>query len=388
MIAAGLVALNLFTRSALIVCYVLYLSIYTAGEDFTSFQWDVFLLESGFLAIFLSWHSKVVEFLYRLLLARFMFMGGLVKIASGDPTWANLTALNYHYLTQPLPSPLAYYAYFLPDWFHTFCTASVLIIELTVPFCVFMPRPWRLFAARCFIILQTGIILTGNYNFFNLLTVLLCLFLFDDKAICKLTPRWIDSRIAQHNCRPGRIANGFAVFWACVVILVLATQIWMTQAQSSAAKPLQQLIQMTSTFGLINNYGPFADMTTVRNEVIIEGTLDGEKWREYEFNYKPGKENKGLSWVIPHNPRLDWQLWFVPLGQTLPAWFQKFLYRLLQGSPEVLSLLANNPFSEQLPNAISASLYQYNFVSPKQRAETGRIWSRNLVQVIARIERR
>jgi len=140
------------------------------------------------LAILLTWNSPIILFLYRLLIARFMFMSGVVKIASGDPTWANLTALNYHYLTQPLPTPLAYYAYFLPEWWHKLCVSGVLFIELLVPFFVFMPRPFRLFAGWSFVLLQTSIILTGNYTFFNLLTLLLCLFLFDDRDISRITP--------------------------------------------------------------------------------------------------------------------------------------------------------------------------------------------------------
>jgi lipase maturation factor 1 len=160
-VAACLVTLNIFTRAALIACFALYLSIATAGQDFTAFQWDVFLLESGFLAIFLTGNSRIIVFLYRLLIARFMFMSGVVKIASGDPTWANLTALNYHYLTQPLPSPIGYYAYFLPEWWHKLYVSGVLFIELLVPFFVFMPRPLRLFAAWSFILLQVSIILAA-----------------------------------------------------------------------------------------------------------------------------------------------------------------------------------------------------------------------------------
>ena len=130
--AACLVTFNIFTRAALIACFVCYLSITTAGQDFTSFQWDTFLLKSGILAILLTWNSPIILFLYRLLIARFMFMSGVVKIASGDPTWANLTALNYHYLTQSLPSPLAYYAYFLPEWWYKLCVSGVLRIPVKV----------------------------------------------------------------------------------------------------------------------------------------------------------------------------------------------------------------------------------------------------------------
>lgn len=349
MIATVFVLINCFIRTALTVCYMLYLSIVIAGQDFTSFQWDLFLLESGFLAIFLTWQSNIIIFLYRLLIARFMLMSGVVKIASGDVTWQDLTALTYHYLTQPLPSPLAYYVYFLPEWLHRLCTATILFIELPVPFCVFLPRPWRLFAAWCFILLQTSIILTGNYNFFNLLTLLLCLFLFDDHDLSRLTPSWLLTRISQQAVHvPGRIATTCAKIWGGVVVFILLCHLWLSQTHT-VPQPVYRLIQLSSAFGLINNYGPFAVMTTVRNEVIIEGSSDGINWREYEFKYKPGALAKPLRWIIPHNPRLDWQLWFVPLVPSLPEWFANFLQRLRQGSPEVLALMAANPFPDEPP---------------------------------------
>jgi Protein of unknown function (DUF1222). len=141
------------------------LSIAFAGQDFTAFQWDGLLLEVGFLAIFLTWGSGWIVFLYRFLLARFMFMSGVVKLASGDPNWSGLTALNYYYQTQPLPSSLAWYAYHLPQWFHKLSVLGVFFIELIVPILMFIPGKFRSLIALCFVILQLFIILTGNYGF-------------------------------------------------------------------------------------------------------------------------------------------------------------------------------------------------------------------------------
>ena len=229
MAASCLAIFDFMIRAALIVCFTLYLSISTVGQDFTSFQWDVLLLESGFLAIFLTWHSKIIEFLYRLLIVRFMFMSGVVKIASGDPAWANLTALAYHFETQPLPSPLAYYAAFEPEWWHKICTAAVLFIELPVPFLVFLPRPYRLFTAGSFIVLQICIILTGSYTFFNLLTLLLCLFLFDDRDLVKLMPAGLIQKIRSKHRPPGLFAEICSATWAFMVIILLATHLWMAR---------------------------------------------------------------------------------------------------------------------------------------------------------------
>lgn len=376
-IAASLVIADVFIFPALIVCYVCYLSITTAGQDFTAFQWDVFLLESGFLGIFLPFKSKMMVWLFRLLIARFMLMGGVVKIASGDPTWANLTALSYHYLTQPLPSPLGYYAYFMPNGWHGLCTAGVLFIELIIPFFVFMSRPLRLVAAGCFILLQTCILLTGSYNFFNLLTLLLCLFLFDDRDLMKITPQKVLSYLQTQNRSSGTAADICAGIWAGIVVVTLSTHLWLAQKQELPFQSLATLIELTSAFSVINNYGPFAVMTTERNEIIIEGSQDGVHWQEYSFTYKPDSVTKPLVWNIPHQPRLDWQMWFAALSQPYPGgWFEKFMQRLHEGSPEVLALLAHNPFPKQPPIFLRAFLYQYTYVPPRQHYLTGQVWNR------------
>jgi lipase maturation factor len=377
MAAALLLLLNFFTRISLIACYLLYLSIYTAGQTFTSFQWDSFLLETGFLAIFLPWGSGIIIFLFRWLIARFMFMGGVVKLASHDPSWANLTALNFHYQTQPLPSPLAYYAYYLPEWFHQLCVAGVFIIELIVPFFVFLPRKFRLFAAWSFIALQFSIILTGNYGFFNLLTISLCLFLFDDSYIRRLIPNNLNQYILTNWHIPGKKSTTFASLWACMVFLVCAANIWTFHAKKYPDAPLKAIMHFTSTFSLVNNYGPFAVMTTKRPEIIVEGSQNGEQWLQYRFHYKPGDLYKNLSWNIPHQPRLDWQMWFAALqAPSKDFWFKQFLKKLQEGSAPVLRLLAHNPFPEAPPKYIRTRLYQYFYTPKEVRALNGQIWQR------------
>ncbi|NOQ13937.1 MAG: lipase maturation factor family protein [Methyloprofundus sp.] len=377
MAVACLLLLDIFTRSSLIVAYVLYLSIVEVGQDFTHFQWDVFLLEIGFLAIFLTWGSGFVILLFRWLLARFMFMGGVVKIASGDTSWANLTALNFHYETQPLPTPLAYYAFHLPEWFHKLCVGGVFFIELVVPFFVFFPRRLRLFACCAFIMLQGIIILTGNYTFFNLLVILLCLFLLEDQDIAKILPQRLILAVQKKATIPGDIANACAGLWASLVILVCATHIWLFHAHMPLTSPLKSLLRTTSKFSVVNNYGPFAVMTTKRNEIIVQGSNDAQHWTDYEFKYKPGDLKRASGWNIPHQPRLDWQMWFAALSPPRKdSWFEKFLNKLLDGSPQVLSLLANNPFPDKPPLYIRALQYHYSYTSLKQRNITQQLWQR------------
>lgn len=382
MASSLLVFFNAARQINLLFCYVLYLSLTEAGQDFTAFQWDQLLLETGFLAIFLCWHSKVIIFLFRWLLARFMFMGGLVKVLSGDPSWHNLTALNYHYETQPLPSPLAYYAHHLPEIVQQISVAGVLFIELVVPFFIFLPRYFRLFAAWSFILLQLFIILTGNYTFFNLLTILLCLFLFEDRDIKTFIPDNPTSSSEQGIVTSSLATTMISAFWLAVVFAVCSTRIWMAVTMQLPEKNVTQMLNIVNTFSLVNNYGPFATMTKSRPEIVIEGSRDGKNWHEYGFKYKPGDLTQQLTWNIPHQPRLDWQMWFAaltPKGNLV--WFDNFMHRLKSGSAPVLALLAHNPFPKHPPEKLRASLYLYHFNDTEQASADKRIWQREFQDI-------
>ena len=371
-------ACGIATRIVTCINYLLYLSLVNIGQDFTAFQWDSLLLESGFLAIFLPYGSRWIILAYRLLIGRFMLMGGIVKIASGDATWQNWTALNYHYETQPLPSPLAYYVHHLPESVHWFCTGAVLFIELIVPFFILLPRPWRLFAALSFLVLQAAILLTGSYAFFNVLTIWLCLFLFDERDIARCLPaRWHIPPVSPQ--RP--LAETLAAAWFFLTVMVLTLQAWIDWRHHYPFEFARPLLQTVAAFNWVNRYGPFAVMSTERYEVIIEGSRDGVSWQEYGFHYKPDAVVKPLRWNWPHQPRLDWQMWFVALPRVgrQHAWFEAFLQKLRDGSPTVTQLLADNPFTDAPPRVIRALLYRYRFATLDERRRSGHIWQRTLV---------
>src|SRR5271165_2517860 len=202
-------------RAALVCLYVLYLSLTTIGQNFMAFQWDMLLLEAGFLAIFLG-SSKWIVWMFRWLLFRLMFLSGFAKLSSHDPTWRDLTAMSFHYMTQPLPTPIAWFLYRLPLDFHRASTAFVLAVELIFPFLILGPRLWRYFACAALFALQCLIFSTGNYTFFNLLTMALCLFLLDDSALAR---RRIPKRIAK--TKPA-LARAIAV----AILLVSAIELW------------------------------------------------------------------------------------------------------------------------------------------------------------------
>jgi len=354
-----------FERASLICLFVLYLSLCSAGQDFMSFQWDMLLLETGFLAIFLG-SSKLVVFLFRWLLFRLTFLSGAVKLLSHDLTWSGLNALSFHYWTQPLPTRIAWYMNQLPAAFQRFSTASVLCIELAVPFLIFGPRFWRFFGAGAMLFLQALIFLTGNYTFFNLLTMALCLFLFDDGALAKLRLRL---RLRAVRCRPV-FTRGAAV----LILFLSAMELW---GVFSDATPMNSIVRLTAPFGIVNTYGLFAVMTITRPEIIVQGSNDGVDWLDYEFQYKPGDPRIPPRWVAPHQPRLDWQMWFAALSSFRNApWFENFMVRLLEGSPEVVGLLRKNPFPAAPPKYVRALLFHYSFTDFATRRETGAWWRR------------
>jgi len=358
--------LGFFRRACLVLLLILYLSICTAGQDFWSFQWDILLLEAGFLGIFLD-ASPGRQWLFRWLLFRLMFMSGLVKLLSGDPAWRNLTALGYHYETQPLPTPIAWYMFQFPGWFQKASTAVVLFVESLVPFLIFAPAMLRRIAAFLLIGLQVLILLTGNYTFFNLLAIALCLFLFEDGPAA-----------SPETSGETRMHRGVTIAVMAFVLVSSGLQFLEMFSFPLPALALDYLSAI-SPLRIINTYGLFAVMTTTRPEIVIEGSQDGDTWRPYEFRYKPGDLRRAPPWVEPYQPRLDWQMWFAALGSPQQnTWFYNLAVRLMQGSAPVLRLLANNPFPAGPPRYIRALVYDYQFTDFATRKSSGAWWRREL----------
>jgi len=361
------------------VLWITTLSLVTAGQDFYSFQWDALLIETGFLAIFLSpWRLKpnfaachpprIARLAAVFLLFKLMFCSGVVKLASGDETWRNLTALDFHFFTQPLPNPAAWFAQQLPPDVLQILCAGMFAVELAVPFLFFLPRIPRTAAALATIALQLGIAATGNYAFFNLLTIALCLLLVDDAA-------W--PRFLRKPAEPAKFLPPWFRRTVCVSLIVLGhvPLIFSFGRLPSVLEPVGKVYSAIAPWRTVNGYGLFAVMTTTRREIIIQGSEDGHDWKAYGFRYKPGPLDRPPPVVAPYQPRLDWQMWFAALGrvETTP-WFQSFLFRLLTGEPSVLALLAENPFPEKPPRFIRAISDDYTFTNPSERKKTGDWW--------------
>ncbi len=374
-----LLLLGLNWRAVRIGLFLLYLSLVTASQVFLSFQWDALLLETGFLAIFLG-SSSLVPWLFRWLLFRLMFLSGAVKLLSGDPSWRNFSALPMHYQTQPLPTVLAWYFFQLPAWFQRFSVGFVFFVELFVPFLIFAPRRVRFFAAFAITALQALIFVTGNYAFFNLLTVALCLFLLDDQLLRRIIPQRPTERIAAIGSRLRWPVFHHAI---CQVLLALVLFISGFQLMGIFLRfhwlPAETVIHAVSPFEIVNTYGLFAVVTTSRLEIVLEGSNDGANWLPYGFKYKPDDLGRPPVWVQPHQPRLDWQMWFAALGDyRSDPWTVQLVARLLEGSPEVLRLFAKNPFPGAPPHFVRAQLYEYRFTTSDERRASGDWWRREL----------
>ncbi len=378
-VAAVFIIVGRWQRAALVMAYVLYLSIYHACQPFLNFQWDGLLLESGFLAIFLTPRSRVVVLLFRWLLFRLRFMSGLSKLTFGDPSWSGLTALNTYFHVQPLPTPLAWYADRLPEWLLRAGTAGTLFVELVVPFMMFLPRGWRFAAAWLTILWQILIILTSNHNWINFLTIVLCLFLFDDRALARVTwPRLrmhlgVDRETVAGGPLVVRLATGAM---AAVILFVSVAHFRELATVKPLTGPVGVALDYAEAYRVVNKYHVFPNMRRERIELELWGSVDGDDWRLYEFKYKPGDLNKRPPVVLPLQPRLDWQMWFVTLGPVHMPWFYDFLQALLKNSPPVIALLKNNPFPDRAPRYIRVYAYRYEFSSAVQRERTGQWWSR------------
>ena len=446
-LAALLVVLGLVPAPALLVCWIFSLSLSVAGQAFLEFQWDLLLLEAGFLGIWLAplrrWRVGaaldppwVPRALLCWLLFRLMFSSGFVKLASGDPTWRNLTALAYHYWTQPLPPWTAWFAAQLPLWFHKVSCFVMFAIELGAPFLIVAPRRLRLIScaamaglqaiiaatgnyaffnplalALCVLLVDDasfprtlraraardsrasrgrwpalvlapglGLVLiafqvligaTGNYAFFNLLAVALCLFLLDDAVLARWF-KWLDPAREERPGPPRWLAWPVAGLLAVLGLVLVAG---LADRRVMRAGPVRWAFAVTGPLHLVNSYGLFAIMTTTRPEIVVQGSADGETWRDYAFPWKPGDPARRPGFVAPHQPRLDWQMWFAALGDCRGSpWLLGLFRRLLEGSPPVLGLLAGDPFPEGPPRYVRALVHDYRFTDPAERARSGRWW--------------
>jgi len=381
-------------RACLVLLWALYLSLAVAGQDFLWFQWDALLLETALFAIPFApgrWTPDLAReqppsaaslLLLRWLLFRLMFASGVVKLTSGDPSWgfSDLSALTFHWWSQPLPTVFGWYAAQMPLSLQRASCAVMYAIEIGFPWLAFGTRRMRRIACAGLVFLQLVIALTGNYGFFNLLSIVLCVALLDDALLARLVPRALAERAqAPRDLRRAplalRIAGlalaGFAVLFTGAKLL---ENVGLVDEIPGALVSIDACVAPCRS---LSDYGLFRVMTKQRREIEIQGSDDGVEWKPYPFRWKPGDVERPPAWCAPHMPRLDWQMWFAALAPAQRSrWLAPLVDRLLEGSPDVLDLFAANPFAVRPPRAVRAVLYDYRFTSGEEHAATGAWWKR------------
>src|SRR5258705_4401773 len=328
-----------------------------------------FVVRSSFLK---DRHSpRLAIWLVWWLLFRLMFESGAVKLTwnawqlgpDGAPIaniWKSLTALDFHYWSQPLPIWTSWYSANLPGWFQKLSIVFVLVVELVLPWMIFGPRLVRHVAFGGIALLMFLIAATGNYNFFNLLAFALAVVLLDDRA----WPRFLRNRIAGTDwpflATPTQWRSIILVPFAFLVVLIGSLQVKEAIAPSKSPTASLESKLGIGRFFFVNEYGLFRQMTETRPEIVLEGSNDAIKWTAYEFRWKPGDPSRRPRLCEPHQPQLDWKMWFEALRleevykitgtidpRNMNAWFQSFLIRLMKGEPDVVGLFAYNSFPDR-----------------------------------------
>ena len=355
--------------AAFLLIWGLYLSIVNIGQTFYGFGWESLLLEAGFLAAFLGSNDVAapvtVLWLFRWLVFRLEFGAGLIKLR-GDKVWRDLTALYYHHETQPMPNPASWFFHHLPKPLHRVEVLGNHFAQLVVPVFLFFPQPVASVAAAIIIITQLWLVLSGNFAWLNVLTILLAFTAVSDSAVQAVLPA---AEFAAPEATP-------AAYVAVVLAATAAMLYW-------AWAPLKNLFSrnqlMNASFNrwhLSNAYGAFGSITRHRNEVVIEGSNDppgpDARWQEYEFRGKPGDPRRMPRQFAPYHLRLDWLMWFLALG-SYGAWFPELLRKLLAGDRRTLRLLRRDPFNGTPPRRIRARVYRYRYSTPAE-LRRDRVW--------------
>ena len=360
------------------VLWIFYLSIAGAGQEWYGYGWEIQMSETGFLAIFLCplfdarpfprrpppWQ---IIFLFRWLIIRIMLGSALIKLR-GDSCWQDLTALYYHFETQPIPNPVSRWFHFLPHPVLQFGVIWTFVVELVAPFFCLWPRWSRYIAAGIIVSFQMTLIVSGNLSFFNWLTILPALAFFDDRFWRWILPTYLRSNAmeAQLVARPSKPMTG--IVWAVTALIALLS----IQPVVNLFDPHQR---MNASFDydpvhIVNTYGAFGSVGRERPVIIFEGTNSDDPatatdWKEYPYVGSPWDPKLPPPQIAPYQPHLDWQLWFAAMASPeYYPWVWNLVWKMLHNDPATLSLFAGNPFPDHPPKYIRAVLYVYHFAKP------------------------
>lgn len=381
----------------------LYYSIVNIGQRFYGFGWEPLLLEAGFLVGFLGSHEVAPSLLMILLLRWFVvrveFGAGMIKMR-GDSSWRNLTAMDYHHQTQPMPGPLSRRAHLMPWWWHRGETLGSHVVQLVAPWLLFLPQPIASFAAVAIIITQLALVVTGNYAWLNWATILLACSGISDSFLRWIVggpwPGWGWDSVAGILSDPTgaevadraagtSLVEALPVWWLVVVLVFVVWQCWLNVPALRNLFSSRQLMNASfNRLGLGNAYGAFGSMTETRDEIIIEGTLDPDDgwrsgtgdpdaaddgWCEYAFKGKPGGLTRRGPIVAPYHLRLDWLMWFAALGDYRQTWFLRLLEHIATGDSQIRKLMGTDPFDGRTPALIRVRVFTYRYATADERRE-------------------
>jgi hypothetical protein len=381
-----LLVANVWPRVSIAASTLLFLSCVSTLQDFSSYQSDGMLLEAGLISIFFAprgvWPglgggdppSAISLFMLRWEWFRIYFESGVVKLASGDVHWRNLTAMDEYYQNGPLPAWPGWYVQHFPHWYHAGTVLLTLAVELFIVWAVFLPRRYRVGCFAIVTALQMGIIATANYAFLNYLVLVLGILLLDDELLARLGLPAPVSSAARSRGRARDWIEGIALGWIlyATVVAFLAPG-----SVSLLARPERVL----EPFRVANAYGLFAVMTEGRYEIEFQGSSDsGKTWIAYPYRYKPQDVYERPGIYAPYQPRFEWNLWFASLApwQASP-WVVATQQRLIEGSPSVLALFRRDPFDGHPPARVRTVLWQYWFTDRSTKRNTGAWWRRRLL---------
>lgn len=420
-VVLALVALfRVAPRLAFAASTVLYLSYAVICRDFLAFQWDNLLIECGALATLLSSRRhRLAHFLFRVLLFKLYFESGLAKYQSYLGDWKDGSAMAFYYETAPIPTALAWYAHQLPALWHAIESRGALVLELVIPVFIFLPRPFRLTACVALTGFQVMNIATANYGFFSYLAVALHVFLLDDRDVEWLgrpfvalrrafRARFADAarairgarvnvivakrrarRLLRRPFEPLRSADtdtlaflGRLTVGSLLTLAYLAVSVDDAFGAFTSTEPtssgLQTLSETVAPLRIVNVYHLFGHITRDRVEPTF-ATSDGDDFTEHDLRYKPGDPRRAPPFVAPHQPRVDFLLWFYGLSyeRGVPLYVRNLLVRMCDDPDAVQSLFAT-PLPRR-PKAAQVRFYRYHFTTPHERSESGAVWTRTLL---------
>lgn len=358
--------------------WALYVSIVNVGQLFYAFGWESLLCEAGFLMIFSGpeWMSPTLLFIVLVcwLVIRVELGAGLIKLR-GDPCWRDLTCLEYHHETQPLPGPTSWRAHHLPRWWHRVEVAGNHVAQVGAPVLVALPQPLSTVGGAAIIASQLWLVGTGNFAWLNWLTMIL--------AVAAVSDPLIEAGLGLS--APAGLSAPPVWFQGVTIALTLLVAVLSWPVVRNMISPRQAMNASFDPLHLVNTYGAFGRVTRTRDELVIEGSEAAEPgveegWQPYELKAKPGDPRRRPPQIAPYHLRLDWLMWFAALGslRTHP-WLVELVGKLLEGDQAARELLGDDPFDGRAPAYVRIRRYRYRFTTPAERRQSGQWWERTLI---------